>query len=143
MIYIRDIIKYEILEIPYQLPNDSECTVIKLDLKELKPIRLMIIFNHPHTSKKQFVEIFSQINTYLISFELETIICGDFNFDVLKRSTDTFNLFQCCKEFNLWQLMQGPTFDGKSLLHHIYVNRKNNYLVYGYFPFVISFNFCN
>jgi hypothetical protein len=51
---------------------------------------------------------------------------------------NSHKLFTACKEFNLWQLMTGPTCNGVSLLDHVYVSEKNNYPFSAHFPFAGS-----
>jgi len=135
LIYIRDSFKYECLELQYKMLDNSEYAVIKLEVKGLKPILVVVIYNHPKNPKNKFIEIFENINMWLLSFEMEIVICGDFNLDLLKRSQEGFKLFQCCKEFGLWQLIQGPTRVGISLLDHVYVNKKSNFPIHGHFQF--------
>jgi hypothetical protein len=97
------------------------------------------LYNNPDSNKAQFIEGFKELNIFPYSFPYEKIILGDFKINLL-HNLDVFylnshKLFLACKEFNLLQLMCGPTHQTGSLIDHIYVNEKNNYHFSAHFPF--------
>ncbi|OXA54351.1 hypothetical protein Fcan01_11554 [Folsomia candida] len=69
-----------------------------------------ILYTHPATPKAKLVDFSRELNTYLISFDAEYYILGDFNLDLLKRDADSYSIFNAGKEFRLWQHMVGPTY---------------------------------
>jgi hypothetical protein len=105
----------------------------------LKPIVLCTLYNNPDSNKAQLIEVFKELNIFPYSLPYEKIILGDFNINLL-HNLDVFDLnshkgFLACKEFNLWQLMCGPTHQNGSLIDHIYITEKNNYPFSAHFPF--------
>jgi hypothetical protein len=100
---------------------------------------ICILYNHPESQKAKFVEFLKELNSFLYPTSCDKIILGDFNINLLANldafDLDSHKLILACKEFNLWQLMKGPTHNGNSLLDHIYVDEKNNYPFSGHFPF--------
>jgi hypothetical protein len=79
------------------------------------------------------------LNLFLHSLSYEKIILGDFNINLLCNlenfDLNSHKLFLACKEFNLWQLMCGPTHQNGSLIDHVYVSDRNNYPYSAHFPF--------
>jgi len=70
---------------------------------------------------------------------------GDFNINLLAYDKSTYGLFQIRKEFNMRQLIYGPTYHGnrlnvhnESCLDHIYVNSSQYYKKCDHFPFAGS-----
>jgi hypothetical protein len=138
VIYIKQSICVDFLDNPFQMYIDSEYVIFKLSFKNSSPIHLCCVYSHPKTCKTKLLDFFKQLNSFLCSFGSEYLIFGDFNFDLLKKSSDTFKLYHYCKEFSLRQLINEPTFDGKSLLDHFYVNRYYNIQFSSHFPYAGS-----
>jgi hypothetical protein len=143
LVYIHDSFAFEQLDFhASSKPPLTEILIIKLLKNQCKPIVICTIYNHPDACKSQFIEFFKELNLYLSSLSFEKVIFGDFNINLLS-NLEAFNLnshklFLACKEFNLWQLINGPTCNGVSLLDHVYVSEKNNYPFSAHFPFAGS-----
>ena len=137
IIYVNDCIDYQ----PYGVPKmylDSECQAVKLCLKQSSPIIVCSVYSHPSTSKPMLIEYFRNLNVLLNATNLEYIILGDFNLNLLERNGDTFEIKNVCKEFSLQQVIAGHTHNGGSLLDHVYVSRINNISFTNHCPFAGS-----
>lgn len=135
LVYVKDSLQVDIIQCPIEIPKNSECTITKIKPNGYKTLVVVFLYNHPSTLKSKFIDFFKNLNTFLVSMGIEYVLTGDFNFDLLKRDSDCFKLFYVVKEFSLWQLISSPTFNGKSLLDHLYVSKKPNYPYYGSFCF--------
>jgi hypothetical protein len=134
IVFFKEELNIDIVKVSFDIPRNCECNIFKVVLKGSKPIIVTAVYFHPKQPKSIFVEFFKTLNVFLTSLSFEYVICGDTNFNLLLKTTDSFKLFHIVKEFGLWQLINGPTFDSKSLLDHFYVNKKSNYTIYGHFP---------
>jgi hypothetical protein len=143
IVHIHDSFSFEQLDFHSSCkPPLTEILIIKLYKTNCRPIVVCTIYNNPESCKSQFIEFFKELNLFLYSLSFEKIIQGDLNINLLS-NLDSFNLnahklFLACKEFNLWQLMKGPTCNGVSLLDHVFVSDKINYPFSAHFPFAGS-----
>lgn len=139
IVYVSEIFKYETIDCQVKFPNLVEVLLIKVYRQFIKPVIVIIIYRNPESSKSKFLESFIELQVFLSQFEYEKIFMGDFNYNLLHYlnnfDVDTHKLYLMCKSFNLWQMISGPTFQGKSLLDHIYVTDKRNYVSAGHFSF--------
>jgi hypothetical protein len=140
LIYIHESFSSEQLEFDVTtFPSLTAIVILKLHKPNCKPLLFCILYNHPESNKAQFVEGFITLNSFLHSFSYEKIILIDCNLNLLKNldvfDLNTHKLFLACKEFNLWQLMSGPTHQGGSLIDHVYVSVKNSYPYSAHLPF--------
>lgn len=137
--FVSHIFNYEIIECNIKFPNLVEVLIIKISSKFIKPVIVVIIYRNPETLKSKFLECFTELIISFSQYKYEKIYMGDFNCNLLhyidKFDIDTHKLYLLCKSFNLWQLISGPTFQGKSLLDHMYVTDKHNYPTVGHFSF--------
>jgi hypothetical protein len=138
LIYIKSELNVEEIDCPIPIFENSEVTILKVNLKNDKPILVVVLYSHPDIACKRLVDFFRELNDFLLSLGLEYFWMGDFNQDILKRDANSFSLFNASKEYGLVQLMQGPTYKGLSLLDHIYSNKKWNVSLSGHFPYSSS-----
>jgi hypothetical protein len=140
LIYIHETFTYEQLDFDSNnFPCLTEFVILKLSKPNFRPVILCTLYNNPESSKAHFIEGFKELNLFLYSLSYEKIILGDFNINLLS-NLETFDLnshklFLACKEFNLWQLMCGPTHQNGSLIDHVYVSERNNFPYFAHFPF--------
>jgi len=147
IVYINSNLYYDVIEnTDSKLPKSCECLTIRLYKDHLKPIYVTVIYRHPNSNLNLFNDFFTSLLVNLTTTSNNNIILGDFNINLLKNTNNaTFDKnihqhFLTCKEFNLWQLMTGPTHTNNSLLDHIYVDNKKYQELncYGHFPYAGS-----
>lgn len=136
--YVRSDINYEQVDCLIPLYDNSEIQVLKITLHNCKPMLIAVLYSHPATPTAKLVYFFRELNTFLLSFDIEYYILGDLNLDLIKYDANSYSLFNVSKEFRLWQHIIGPTFKGSSLLDHIYSSSKNNVKFSGHFPYTSS-----
>ncbi|XP_035714770.1 uncharacterized protein LOC118438490 [Folsomia candida] len=134
LFYIKSHYNVEFLDTHFAIPEHSECNILKLQFANAKPMLICCMYIHPNIAKNNVVVFFRNVNAFLCSQNLEYFIIGDLNLDLLKKCPESFQLFFACKEFGLWQLIDGLTFKGQSLLDHMYTNRKVNIIQNGHHP---------
>jgi len=146
LLYVNRHAKFHELKLPFKLPHELELIAIRVHYFGVKPIIVVTIYNPPHIPKNTFLEAFHSIVSHLNTFNLEMIIYGDFNIDLCKYDNHTFKLFLIKKEFNLRQMIFGPTRTGMSnrsevtetCIDHIYVSHAEHFIKYNHFPFAGS-----
>jgi len=90
-----------------------------------------------------FINFFTKICSFLSEQQLETIIMGDFNINLLPDENgcirqESMDLFLLCREYELMQLITEPTHDKGALLDHIYISNRKLYAHSGSFPYAGS-----
>jgi exonuclease III len=138
IMYISKTMTYQVLTLPFNLPFELEVTVLRLRYEGMKPVILVLIYNPPNHSKPAFLEALNSIMLFLQQSELEYVILGDVNIDLLKCDPITFKLFSLRKQYGLHQLMFGATrktAESESCIDHIYVNTPRHYTTFDHFPF--------
>jgi len=145
LIYIHHSVTFEIIETPVQFPHETEIVIVKLKHKGIQPILVVLVYNPPNNSKSDFLASFAELVSQLKLLKLELIFLGDFNIDLLTFSAETLKLFNIRKEYNLAQVITGPTRVANTkkgttstLLDHIYTDTPDKYAHNGHFPFAGS-----
>lgn len=137
--YVSETHNYEIVECDVKFPKLVEVLIVKVFRRFVKPVIVILIYRNPDSLKSKFLDAFTDLQVFLSRFDYEKIFMGDFNYNLLHYinnfDVDTHKLYLMCKSFNLWQLISGPTYQGKSLLDHIYVTDRRNYVNSGHFSF--------
>jgi len=86
---------------------------------------LFICIYLPPNNKQSFLKNFQDLLLELECNKFKLIIVGDLNKDLLQKSTISFEFFNKCKSFNLWQKINSPTRiteNTATLIYHIFVN---------------------
>lgn len=139
IVYVSELYKYETIDCDIKFPNLVEILIIKVFRDFMKPVIVTIIYRYLDSLKSKFLESFTDLQIFLSQFKYEKIFMGDFNYNLLHYidnfDVDTHKLYLLCKFFNLWQVISGPTYQGKSLLDHIYVSDRHNYISSGHYSF--------
>ncbi len=122
--YINGNYKYEVIEINFNLPMNSEALIVKIWKEFVKPILIITIYKHPSYSLNEFMNSFYDISMKLTGFEFEKIMLGDFNINLVNTSTFDTNVYKYKKlyrDMGWFQVMKKPTRMG-ALLYHVYLN---------------------
>src|SRR6266511_907261 len=99
---------------------------------------VVLIYNHPKTSRKQFLGFWSLLLSTLGTFKLNTIILGDININLSFNSgaAPLFEFLNLSTSFGYSQLTRDPA-RLNAILDHIYYNGRFN-ITTGSFPFSTS-----
>ena len=122
----------------HKSPQWVECSTIKFYLKGLKPIIVVICYLPPQCVNAASIDY---LCLYISSLKLnnsELIILGDFNIDLLKKSSLSQKFTQLMSSLNLTQVLKSPSriatknlgskfTTSATLIDHIYVNSIENY----------------
>jgi hypothetical protein len=85
LIYVSDDYKFDILEHDLNLPDVIEIYVVKIWKDLLKPILLVSVYRQPKVPLKVFIDFLSKLHLFLVKFDNDKIIFGDFNVDLIKQ----------------------------------------------------------
>lgn len=141
IMYIHNTFKFDILDIDFLIPGRTQLAILKVYRDYMKPLLFTALYNPPDTDKTQFLKCFTDLNVYLSSFKYERIIVGDFNLNLIGKGVfdiNTHKLLLLAKEFNMYQLIKGPTHNSGSLLDHMYVSNKSDFTQSFHLPFAGS-----
>lgn len=136
VVYIKNCFNFEVMDCPIKCNVNSQEMVIKINYCSTKFFLVSIIYSHPSVNANKLTSYFHELNCYLFSLSNDFVVLGDFNLDLLKKNNDSYLLRNSANEFQLTQLISGPTFKGLSLLDHVYVSKKT------YVPNFLSFPTC-
>jgi hypothetical protein len=91
-------------------------------MRGITPVIIVVIYNHPKTKKQEFLTFLQELLLLCNIFDMEVIIVGDLNFDLMKTNfqmqdgriateldSDGMELLDHCYSFNLEQLIRVPT----------------------------------
>jgi len=146
LIYIKDMIfchRRTDLE-----PDNIESLWLEFKLFNTKPILLCYSYRPP-SSKVEWVDLFSVSLDRSFNENKETIVLGDFNFDLLKSCINSKPWLQLMESLNFTQLVTSPTriTDRTStLIDHVFTNKPQNiteinipsYALSDHFPVAIT-----
>lgn len=115
--YIKKGIKFSIIEPEITIPGKTEVVVIRLSFKNMQPIVIVSIYNHPTTNKQEFIHYTRELLQFISVINHDTYVIGDLNFNLLK--TTQFNSSEVDREceqlqrvftdFGFYQKITTPT----------------------------------
>ncbi len=147
VIYVKQGVVFTREELPLfiKFTKETEVTLLSVKMVGIKEILILLIYNPPKNPKSEFIDSLTQLLNFLQSKEVEYIVLGDFNIDLLDSNTNTYKLRNMSREFGIKQMITNPTRRDvtkkgvtNTLLDHIYVNKVKFYAVTGQFPFAGS-----
>ena len=104
---------------------DVESIWLEIKVKGARPIIIGFIYRNPKETT-EWIDKFNSIMDQITMLNLETIIFGDFNIDLMKPKLKWHNIYAM---YNLEQLVDRPTRTtetSSTLIDHIYTNTKQN-----------------
>ena len=137
LFYFANDIIHTKLDLNFTPPTDCEIFAYTLKAEFIKPLIFVSIYNSPSVKKSDFLSAMENLLLFLKPYDLELIIVGDLNINLLSQDNVSHHLFCLCKEFGLWQLINSPTrfsSHSVSLLDHVYVSNKSLYTNIGTLP---------
>jgi len=140
--YIHESVKFVQFYPVIKLANTLEFQCFEIVKFGVKPIFVIVIYNPSVKEYAVFLVALREILVSLLSPN-EVVLLGDFNIDALKKISASFKLFNLTKQFNLWQVVRGPTRvteSSQSQIDHIYVSSKENWADAGNIPFLSDHN---
>lgn len=109
LIYINNNFYFEIVEIPFKIPVEIEFNVIRLQKEYFKSIHICYCYFPPDKINEKLFEFLNNAMSWLKRTNIELLMMGDFNINLMTKDTDRSKLFSITKEFNLTQLINCPT----------------------------------
>ncbi|XP_021953530.2 uncharacterized protein LOC110850405 [Folsomia candida] len=142
LIYIHESFNYDVIDFNFKLPGRVQILIVKVYCEFTKPIIVSVVYNPPDTDKSEFLNCFINLNTFLSTFKFEKLIVGDLNVNLIRKGNVfdivAHKLLLLAREFNLSQIIKGPTHNASSLLDHMYVSDKDKFQNVFHFPFAGS-----
>lgn len=142
LIYIHEYFNYDVIDFNFKLPGRVQILIVKVYCEFTKPIIVSVVYNPPDTDKSEFLNCFINLNTFLSTFKFEKLIVGDLNVNLIRKGNVfdivAHKLLLLAREFNLSQIIKGPTHNASSLLDHMYVSDKDKFQNVFHFPFAGS-----
>lgn len=143
IIYINSNFQYEEIDYKFQPPSTCELCIVKIKKSGMKPIVFLTIYKPPNVKPDIFLTFFTQLCSFLNEQQLETVVVGDLNINLLINESgnippENMDFFLICKEYNISQLLNAPTHNKGALLDHVYVNNTSLYNNFGSFPYAGS-----
>jgi len=125
-IFVHHSIAATEIPVPIKLPKHMEVSILKLHIRTgIAPILVITVYTPPDQSKVEFTKALGSLLAFVADLNLEFILLGDLNINLLVRNAHTFSQFKLKKEFHMAQLMSGPTRVTKTsatLIDHMYVS---------------------
>ncbi len=134
MVYVNSNFDHQKCELPFENQSFVECTLFKLSGRFFKTIYVCALYIPPDKIDENVFEFLRHLFCFLRSEELDFIVMGDFNIDLINFSIEKRKLINICKEFNVAELINMPTrvatrklgennfAQTATLLDHIYVS---------------------
>ena len=130
-IFAKNIFKSNLLTIPYYDSDSFEGIFISLSFADVL-YQIGCVYRPPNTNHDEFLEIFESVTSLLRNIQGESILLGDFNYDMLKIQNDSR-----CSDFydnvcssSLIPVISKPTHhttDSFSILDNIFVSKITEY----------------
>ena len=117
---VKSKMKNESVNLQYQ------CLLLSYRQNPRKRMLIVELYIPPSTNTDDFFENFEKLLLTIPSDSVPTIICGDFNTNLLSNDPKVSTLLQLMKYHGFTQLLSRPTHRKGSLLDHIYINRNLN-----------------
>lgn len=145
-LYISENLSYERISINVKFPVNSSVMVVRVTVKFSKPFIVVLIYCPPDENiKKDFISSLYDLYHLLLDFDLELILMGDLNINLLINTGFPSKLKIFLKYFNLKQIIEEPTritSKSESLIDHIIVSRAANVAKSGVFSLTGSDHRC-
>lgn len=134
VVYIKLGTSFKEIEVKAKFPFEVEYCCVEVSVSYSKPFLIFITYCPPHVSKLAYLNSFENFLSEFQMFQGRIVIMGDLNIDLLKADAHCIKLFNICKLFGYWQLLNNPTRISDSsftLIDHIFVNRKEDFPLFG------------
>jgi len=140
--YIHDSLKYLPLEYDVAFPKEVEINCVQIFPDYTKPIICILVYNPPvENHKLQFLQSLESLLYWVERDNVEYVVMGDFNIDLLTDSPATRICRNFELSFGLKQLINAPTrvtLSTETILDHMYVSFNDKIVQTGVFSLTNS-----
>ena len=115
----------DVISFQTSFPKNVEVRVIKFSLVKTKPILVVNVYRSPSTKPLDFLQSFEKFLLEMSHLNCQILIMGDFNINLLDKTSESLLLKSLTTQFNLTQHINEPTRISQhteTLLDHIYGN---------------------
>jgi len=142
MFYIHESLRYLPLDYDVAFPNEVEINCVQIFPDYTKSIICILVYNPPvETNKLQFLQSLETLLYWVERDNAEYVVMGDFNIDLLSKSTAAKMCRSIELSFGLKQIIDMPTrvsLSTQTILDHIYVSFNDKIVQSGVFSLTNS-----